>query len=295
MSTTEEAAKAKMNRPVLTSENREAYMAKVLNLEPAKPAETTPEVKPETKPEHKPENPIQARISEVVGQRNELRQQMESEKRAREAAEKELAELRSKAAPPVDPEAKPDQTKFTDPYQYAEALANWSASQAVKKHAEAQAKAAEEAQRTTLVQQWQERQATFASQTPDYADVVGASEIAVSDQVRDAILESDMGPQILYHLAAHPEEGRKIAAMDNRAALRALGRMEVTLAKSEPKVETKPETKPETKLAAMASKAPAPITPIATGTATNVVPLDDKGEFRGSYAEWKQNRRSGKI
>ena len=299
---TPEQIAAKRSRPVLTHENQAEFIARRLDLKPVEKAETPvppapdatpaqpetkPEVKAETKPEQKPEdNPIQARISEVVHQRNEARQKAEAEAKAREALEKELAELRAKATPP---NAKPDPTKYPDAYQYAEALSQWSAQEAVKTFEAEQAKRAQEQAQAKMIGEWQARQAAFKAITPDYEGVVAASDIAISDELRDAILESDVGPQLLYHLALHPEEGKRIAALNPRSGLRELGKLEATLAKPEPKAETKPAT------LASISKAPPPITPLKGDTSTGVVPLTPEGEFRGTPREWREARRKGLI
>ncbi len=304
---TPEQIAAKRSRPVLTHENQAEFIAKRLDLKPVaapdvkpeapqaqakptsvQPTETKPEVKTETKPEAKSEeNPIQARISEVVHQRNEARQKAEAEAKARKALEKELAELRAKTAPPAS--AKPDRAQFSDAYQYAEALSQWSAQEAVKAFEAEQAKKTEEQARAKLVADWQARQAAFRAVTPDYEGVVAASDVAVSDDLRDAILESDVGPQLLYHLALHPEEGKRIAALNTRSALRELGKLEASLAKPAVPTETKPAT------LASISKAPPPITPLKGDTSTGVVPLTADGEFRGTPREWREARRKGLI
>lgn len=307
---TPEQIAAKRSRPVLTHENQAEFIAKRLDLKPVEkpilapevkpettetkveptsvaPTETKSEVKTETKPEVKTEdNPIQARISEVVHQRNEARQKAEAEAKAREALEKELAELRAKTTPAS---TKPDRAQFPDPYQYAEALSQWSAQEAVKSFETEQAKRAQEQARAKMVSDWQARQSAFKAVTPDYEGVVAASDVAVSDDLRDAILESDVGPQLLYHLALHPEEGKRIAALNARSALRELGKLEASLAKSEVKTETKPAP------LASVSKAPPPITPLKGDTSTGVLPLTADGEFRGTPREWREARRKGLI
>ncbi len=52
-----------------------------------------------------------------------------------------------------------------------------------------------------------------------------------------------------------------------------------------------PEKQPEVEV----SKAPAPITPLNGRNAGTGVPIDDKGEFTGTPAEWRALRKAGKI
>lgn len=293
---------AKRNRPVFTNENRDEYVSQARGVAPA--AETpigevkpTEDPKAETKPEEtKADDPpakptFQDRISEVVHQRNEARAQIEAEKKRAAELEKQLAEFRAKIEPPKPENTKPDKSAFTDPFEYAEKLSEWSAQEALRKRdAEEASRRAEEAQRA-LATAWETRQAAFKAATPEYEAVVQASDIVVSDEVRDAILESDVGPQLLYHLAMNPEVGKKLQTMSRTGALREIGRMEATLAQPVTKPETKTETKP-----IATSKAPAPITPIGGGTATPTSgPVDEDGNVVGDYQAYKAARRAGKI
>jgi hypothetical protein len=100
--------------------------------------------------------------------------------------------------------------------------------------AEAQAKDAEgeEATEPQIVKKiWREREDAFKAKTPDYEHARDTSDVKVSDEVRDAILESEMGPQIIYHFAKHPEDAERINTLTVGGALRELGRLEARLAK----------------------------------------------------------------
>ena len=120
---------------------------------------------------------------------------------------------------------------------------------------------------------------------PDFDEIVASSDVVVNDDVRDAILESDVGPQVLYHLAENDELAKKIAGMSPKAALREIGKLEERLS-------VKPTAKQET---VVKSRAPAPISPIRGGVAPVDVPIGSDGEFHGTYAQWKAQRRTGKI
>ena len=60
---------------------------------------------------------------------------------------------------------------------------------------------------------WEDRQAAFASERPDYVEAVMGSDWACSEVMADAIQDSDAGPALAYHLASHPEQAAAIAAM----------------------------------------------------------------------------------
>ena len=56
------------------------------------------------------------------------------------------------------------------------------------------------------------------------------SDWACSETMADAIQDSDAGPALAYHLASHPDEAARIAALSPLGQVRALGRIEAGLA-----------------------------------------------------------------
>jgi hypothetical protein len=120
---------------------------------------------------------------------------------------------------------------------------------------------------------------------PDFEAMVGSADVVVSNEVRDAIFESDVGPQVLYHLAENPEIAEKLQGMTVTSALRTIGRLEAQFAKAE--TQTKPVVGK--------SKAPAPINPIRSAANGRDVNLTSDGNFHGSYQAWKAARLAGRI
>jgi len=289
---------------VVTSENLAEFQAQKLGLAaPEAPTEATVEETPaepvaeqeqsepeaETKAEateEKKQNPkLEKRFSELTKQREAARAEAQREREAREALETRMRELEQKVVPKqVDPAAEPTPDQFNDAFEYAKALAEWSADKALRERdiQEAERRAAEA--RDKMLKSWQERLETTKREVPDYQEMIDSSDVMVSDQVRDAILESEVGPRILYHLAENPEFARKLSDMSVISALREIGKLE---AKYE--VTSKPTT-PVVK-----TKAPAPINPLkATGSALDN-PIGTDGQFYGTYQQWKEARRAGKI
>jgi hypothetical protein len=293
---------------VLTSENAAEFYAQRMGLaaqdEPTEAAEADPvesdegqneseaDAEPEQKeaaadePEKKSKPKIEKRIGEVVKQREQAKAEAAKERAGRESAEAKLREYEQKAAPEkaADPDAEPKPEQFTDAFEYARALAEFSAEKALKDRdrQEAEKKAATERQQT--IKQWTDRITAVKADLPDFEDVVASSDVAVSDQVRDAILESDVGPQVLYHLAENPEFAQKLSEMSTITALREIGKLEARFEKKEP-----------AKAAATKQRAPAPIRPIKGGGSAMDVPINSDGVFHGSYQAWKQARLAGKI
>jgi polyhydroxyalkanoate synthesis regulator phasin len=289
---------------VLTSENAAEFYANRLGLAES-PTETVAEqsepeqVADQSEPEEaeaeakqegeRKQNPkLERRFSEITKQREEARKEAQQEREARQALEQRLAALENKGQPqranPVD--EKPQPSQFSDAFEYAEALAEYTADKRISemKQQEAQAKEAEERQK--VIQTWAKKVESVKATLPDFDDIVASSDVVVNDDIRDAILESDVGPQILYHLAENDEVAKKIAGLSPKAALREIGKLEA-------KFEAKPEVEKPAPI--VKSKAPAPITPIRGGKNTPDVPLDSNGVFFGTAAQWKELRKAGKI
>lgn len=292
---------------VVTSENMMEFAAKKLGLdsapevveatapEPSEASETT-EITPtdEIKPaEERKQNPkIERRFSEITKQREAARQEAERERQARQELETKVAELESKLKPtpvePVEADPKPKPEQFNDMFEYAEALADWTADKRFKEERAKEAAQKVEQERQKTMETWSNRVQDFRSKTPDFDDMVGSADVTVSNEVRDAIFESDVGPQILYHLAENPDVAKKLQSMTAIGALRAIGKLE---AKFE-----QPDVKPAARETAVkTSKAPPPINPIKASANGPVTELDDNRQFHGSYQAWKAARLAGRI
>ena len=98
------------------------------------------------------------------------------------------------------------------------------------------------------------------------------------------VLESDVGPRILYELASDDDLADKLTKASTASALKMIGKLE---AKFEAKAEEPAKSKP----VAVKSNAPAPINPLR-GTGSQSVYTD--GE-QIDYQAWKAGRKNGKI
>lgn len=290
---------------VLTSDNAAEFYANRLGLaespaapvaeessepetvvEQSEPEEAEAEAKQEGERKQNPK--LERRFSEITKQREEARKEAQQEREARQVLEARLAALESKGQPqranPTD--EKPQPSQFSDSFEYAEALAEYTADKRIgeMKQQEAQAKEAE--QRQKVINQWTSKVEAAKQSLPDFDDIVASSDVVVNDDIRDAILESDVGPQILYHLAENDEVAKKIAGLSPKQALREIGKLEA-------RFEAKPEAEKPAPI--VRSKAPAPIQPIRGGKNTPDVPMGSDGVFFGTAAQWKELRKAGKI
>jgi hypothetical protein len=289
---------------VVTSENSADFYANRLGLAdrevaeavveetPTEPVAETDQSEPvaedDAKPtEEKKQNPkLERRFSEITKQREEARKEAQQEREQRQALEQRLAALEQQNRPParnIDEEPQPSQ--FQDAFEYAKALAEFSTEKALAERDRRDAEEKVAVERQKVIQTWATKVQSAKSSMPDFDEVVASSDVVVNDDIRDAILESDVGPQILYHLAENDDLGKRIAGMSPKAALREIGKLEERFA-------VKPNAKTET---VAKSKAPAPINPIRGGTSAADVPMGSDGEFHGTYAQWKNQRKNGKI
>jgi hypothetical protein len=290
---------------VLTSENAAEFYANRLGLaesesEPVAVEEAEPEAEDEqSEPKEaekeanqegeRKQNPkLEKRFSEITKQREEARKEAQSERQARVELEQRLAALEQQRQPQqaVNVDQEPQPSQFSDAFEYAKALAEYSTEKALAERDRQVAQAREQEAQQKIIQSWAQKVQEAKAELPDFDDLVAASDVVVNNAVRDAILESDVGPKILYHLAENNDLAKKIAGLSPNAALREIGKLE---ARFEVKAETK-QTNPLVK-----SKAPAPIQPIRGGQGKADVPISADGEFHGSYQAWKAARKAGKI
>ena len=286
---------------VLTSENSAEFYANKLGLaaeseaiveetpiepvvEETEQSEPVAEDEEKVTEERKPNPKLEKRFSELTKQREQLRKEAETERNRSEALEARLKELESQVAPKAqsrDEKPRPDQ--FVDAFEYAEALADWSAENAVMRarQEDAEKKIAEE--RGKIIEGWNSRLEAVKAEINDYDDVIADSEVRVSDQIRDSILESDVGPRILYHLAKNPDVAEKISKSSLITALREIGKLEARFEKAEVT---------EVKTVAVKSKAPAPISPLK-GTSSEQAVITDTDKM--TYSQYKAMRQAKRI
>ena len=286
---------------VLTSENSAEFYANKLGLaaeseaiveetpiepvvEETEQSEPVAEDEEKVTEERKPNPKLEKRFSELTKQREQLRKEAESERARNIELETRLKALESQAAPKEqsrDEKPRPDQ--FVDAFEFAEALADWSAENAVMRARQEDVEKKLQEERTKVIDTWNERLETIKQDIPDYDEMIASSDVVVSDQVRDAILESEVGPRILYHLAENPDIAQKISKSSLITALREIGKMEARFEKTVP-IEVKPVAKK--------SNAPAPISPLK-GTSSEQAVITDTDKM--TYAQYKAMRQAKRI
>lgn len=241
--------------------------------------------------EKKPNPKLERRFSEITKQREQARQEAQREREQREALEIRLKELEAKVNPPAaQPEdelgEEPKPEMFNDMFEYARALAEYTADKKLMERDNEEKARQAKAQQEAKFQAWADRVNAAKNELPDFDDMVQSSDVRVSDPVRDAIIESENGPKILYWLAENTDFAKKLADMSVVSAVREIGKIEARFEKAKD---------PEPKPVVGKSKAPAPINPLRGAVNTVDANMDADGNFHGTYQQWKAARSSRKI
>lgn len=245
------------------------------NTENVADGEGDPEVK------EKPAEPtipkgVQRRIDRAV------RQKYEAEARAKMLEERLTALEQNQRQPSQVQKAidnsEPKIENFDDFDSFVAAKAEWIAARKIEEtlteRERRQLAERENYARHELSLSWQKRVSEATVELPDFEDVILSSEVPMTGQMQQAIMESDVGPKLAYYLATNPDEAIQISKMSPIGAIRALGRIEERLSSRPVKKST---------------SAPEPIKPVG-GRATV---KKDPGQMNDAeYAKW---RKSGKV
>jgi hypothetical protein len=179
--------------------------------------------------------------------------------------EKRLAEIEAKVAPKEQVlEGEPRIEQFDDIEKYAQAKAEFRSKKALEAHEAKQVQERQKQSQTQISQQWEERVEAASSKYDDWEDVVG--EMKPTNHLTVAIMSSDNGDDVAYHLGKNLKEAQRIAGLDPLRQVLAIGALSAKLQLDPPKPK-------------QPSKAPAPITPIS-GKESASEEISDKDDMK---------------
>lgn len=192
-------------------------------------------------------------------------------------------------APPAD-DPEPDIKKYSDYDKFNRDLVRWEVRQSQRQAiAEAQQRAEQDAERSR-VSTWQQRVSAAAADLPDFEAVAFQTTLPVSRTMGDAIMRSDVGPRVLYHLGSNPAEAERIAKLAPIDQIREVGKLEIILSRPAPASDDESEPAPQKQAI---SRAPAPI-PRPAGSGAK--PTPSLKSLEGiSQSEYRALRESGKL
>ena len=238
-------------------------------------------------------NPVQPRIDELTREKYELEEFAQSEYERRLALEEELASVKAaKPAPPAptpieEALKRPSPKDFTDQDAYDAAMTEYENKRdertAAKAAAAARAEALAQEQNRIMAQRIEAAKAEL----PDFQEVIERADkrtrADIPNHIKAAILESEKGAYLAYHLAKDPAEEKRIFALSPACALMELGRIEDTF-----KPKNTPATSQNGNSAPVeTSKAPAPVTQVRSEGAGIVRQDLSKPQ---PFAQYKQAR-----
>ena len=231
----------------------------------------------EDKPKRRRSRPDpKKRIRKLVAERN-----AERDETARLRAQIDLLLKQSQAQPvqaadqtqaqPQSDDPQPKQDQYDDYAKYIEDRSAWASRQAVKEAlAEAQKQATQAQQQQTAATRETElvtqAKALFDKGTEefdDFEEVAADPELPVTEAMTAAMLASDIGHQVQYHLGSHPDEAARIAKLNPVQQVREMALLEASL--SAPKAKPKKKT----------TSAPEPIKPVGGKSAPKSIDEDD--------------------
>lgn len=210
----------------------------------------------------KPKPTAKDRIDELTAKRREAE---------REAEYWKAKALQAPTTPAPAPQAAPEEQE-PNPQDYehgeldAKFIRDHATFHATKAFEDRLAKLNSERSAQAAQTAWQAKEQAALTKFPDYEDKVARGRWACSQDMATAIKESDVGPDLAYHLASNPDEAQRIASLTPHSQIRELGKLEAKL--SAP-------TTPQPKLV---SSAPDPI-PSVRGSGGRFEAAPDTGDF----------------
>lgn len=135
-----------------------------------------------------------------------------------------------KPSEPAQPAAagKPKLENFKTLEEYQEALTDWKLDERERTRKEADARTAQEEAARTEQERWTAKEKAARKAHDDYDDLIDTVVIPAGPGVlaaRQAMLEDEHGAELLYHLAKHPKELERIAALSPASAVLAIGKL----------------------------------------------------------------------
>ena len=190
----------------------------------------------------------------------------------------------SSGVAPSPSSGRPSQDDFETYEEYQEALVDWKVTLRLTERDVVERERIERNStvraREKVVAAHEARIDTFRSGHADFDAVIAqGKDLPMTQPMQDSVLNSDMGPEVMYHLCRFPEECDRIAALSPMVAIREMGKLEARIeaAGTGPASSSIPST-----------NAPRPIKPVGGGATASTVPLDQM-----DYQSFRRARERG--
>jgi hypothetical protein len=188
----------------------------------------------------------------------------EALKNSPQQTEKESVETR------ITNDGEPNADDFDDHIDYVKAVARYEYNQAKLKDETDRKQNELKSKHENKLNEHSKRVMAFAETVDDFEDVVEdiGQDYLFSPALSELILESDIGPQVLYSLGKDMKELERINSLSPLAAAREFGKLEARLSKTSEETPKEKQTKPTT-------KAPAPLKTVGTKSSGMKKSLED--------------------
>ena len=229
------------------------------------PEVNSPEVSTEQTEQPAEKTYTQAEIDAMIGKR--LAREQRKWERDQAAKQAEAQTLRS--TPPVA-------DSFTDPEEYAQALALQKAQELV-----AQRDAAK--QQAEIMEAYADSEEKVRDKYDDYDQVARNPNVPITEVMAEAIYASEVGPEVAYYLGTNIKEAARISRLSPFLQAKEIGKIEAKLASDPPVKKT--------------SNAPAPISPVtarSTGSTSHDT-TDPRSVKSMTTSQWIEAERARQI
>lgn len=198
---------------------------------------------------------VQSRFDELTKQREDAKRELEYWKQAAlKGKAPEPVPIPAKQPAPVAAAGEPDPNQFDSHATYLKALTKWTVDEERKaSNAKVESEKALVRERE-IVEKAKSSIISFKETHPDFDQVV-SDEFKLTQELANALRESDDAGSLMYNLCKNKEEFDRIVALPEAQMIRALGRFE---AKLEPRAAAAEAAAPTI----TTSKAPPPINPV---------------------------------
>lgn len=169
-------------------------------------------------------NKLTARAKTAEETAEDLRKRLDAGAEKKEPI-KEPAAATAKAS--VDPE--PERSAFGTQDEWLKEHNKWSAREALRSERAAESVKEEDARIQATYDQHLERQNTFREEHPDYDKSIRDCPVPMSEAMAVALIESENGPAVMYHLAKNQPELEKIVKMSRVRQAMEIGRISSSL------------------------------------------------------------------
>lgn len=278
---------------------------------PAAPAAEEPEesrfqaAKPEEKPEKKPTSmgygELRKHAKALEEENRRLREQTKPP--AAEAPKPEPAKA-AESRPKPTPADKDDKgnPKFKTYEEFLEDLSDWKVEQRIAKLEQDTAKKTAEQQVATeqraISERWAEQVTAARAKHADFDTVALDKDLPIpaGSAVEQWVLDSEIGTDILYHLASHPDELREINAMPPVKAARALTILEAELTDAAPAAPPAKTTEPPAdKGANRVSKAPPPAREVGSRGSAAGYSAAEEALANGDFDAYRRHKNAEEV